>query len=430
MLGIRREDKNEWERRAPLTPDHVAELVQRGLAIAVQPSAKRAFDDVDYLHSGATIDPSLAACNVVLGVKEIPIELLEASKRYVFFSHTGKGQPANMPLLRRLLELRCTLIDYEYIVDDEGRRVIFFGRHAGYAGMLDSLWALGQRLDAEGLETPFERVRLAHDYSSLDEATHHVSRIGERLRHTGIPPQLHPLVCGFTGSGNVTRGAQEILDRLPSLEVRPQELDGLFEDPHRPQNVVYRVQFDRRHRFGHRQGGTFDAVEFDEHPERYENRMGEWLDRLTLLIHGAYWKPGQPRVVERETLRSRWRTDMRLRVIGDISCDIRGGIEVTLRPTTPAAPVFVYDVAGDRAIEGCTGEGPVVMAVDNLPCQLPTESSEHFGDALLGFIPQLVGCPWERAFDELPLAPQIKRAIIAHRGELTPAFSHLAESIR
>ena len=150
-------------------------------------------------------------------------EKLLANKTYLYFSHTTKGQAYNMPMLRRLMELGCTLIDYEQITDERNKRLIFFGRYAGYAGMINTLWALGRRLEAEGHVTGLERIRLAHDYSSLDEATHHIARVGERLRHTGFPETLRPIVCGFTGSGNVSLGAQEIFDRLPTLDVAPEE---------------------------------------------------------------------------------------------------------------------------------------------------------------------------------------------------------------
>src|SRR6185295_18828131 len=227
-IGIRREDKNEWERRVPLTPDHVAELVeQHGVAVHVQPSSIRAFPDKDYRSAGAEVDERLAAPRVILGVKEIPSELLLPGRTYLFFSHTSKGQAYNMPMLQRILELGSTLVDYEHVLDERGRRLIFFGRYAGHAGMIDALWALGRRLAAEGISTPFERVRLAHDYSSLDEAASHIARIGESLRHTGVPAGLHPLIVGFTGSGNVSRGALEIFDRLPHVEVDAEELAGI-----------------------------------------------------------------------------------------------------------------------------------------------------------------------------------------------------------
>lgn len=427
-IGIRRECKNEWERRAPLTPDHVAELVENhGLEIAVQPSIHRAFPDKDYRLAGASIDDRLSDCRVIFGVKEIPAEEIEPGKTYLFFSHTAKGQLYNMPMLRRFLETGATLIDYEHVFDERGRRLIFFGRYAGYAGMIDALWALGRRLAAEGYRNLFERMRLAHDYSNLDEATHHVSRIGEAIRHTGIAKELSPVIFGFTGSGNVSRGAQEIFDRLPYLELDPDGLDEIRLDERRPRNLLYKVVFRREHRFRRIAGGPVDLQELERHPDRYGNGLSRWLRHLTVLIHGAFWRPPQPRLVSKRELEELWRGDARprLRLIADISCDIGGGIEATLKATTPGNPVFVYDVERGEPVDGVHGDGPVVLAVDNLPCQLAVESSGHFGDTLIRVVPTLSRCAWDRPLDELALPPEIRNAIIAHGGKLTPRFARL-----
>lgn len=427
MIGIRREEKNVWERRVPLTPDHVATLVARhGIDFAVQPYARRAFADAEFVRAGAEVQPDLSGCKPILGVKEIPIDQIRPEGVYLCFSHTTKGQVHNMPLLRRLLESRSTLIDYEHVVDPHGRRLIFFGRHAGYAGMLDSLWALGQRLASEGIHTPFEQVRLAHEYSSLDEATRHMSEIGEQVRQGGLPGEVQPLVCGFTGSGNVTRGALEIIERLPTIDVVPSELGHLIRDDRRPLNVIYTLRLGRGERYLRREGGEIDDQEFLLHPERYESGLPRALGHLTMLIHGAYWQPTQPRILTLDALRRLWSgRQPRLRVVADISCDIDGAIESTVKATTPAQPVYVYDLDRDRPTDGVTGRGPVMMTVDNLPCQLPKESSQHFGDALVRFIPALDRCDWRRDAEELDLPDAIRRAIVVHRGQLAPGFAHL-----
>lgn len=428
MIGIRAEDKNVWERRAPLAPDHVAHLIERhGLRVAVEPSDLRAFAGREYVRAGAELASDLAACPVVFGVKEIPIEKLRPKTAYLFFSHVIKAQAYNMPMLRHVLDTGCTLIDYERITDDRGRRLIFFGRHAGYAGMIDALWALGRRLRAEGIATPFADVRLAHQYSNLDEACAHIARLGERIRHHGLPPEIDPVVVGFTGSGNVTGGAVEILRRLPYAEVTPEQLAGLFDDPDRPRNVVFRVDFDRARRFRHRDGKPFDSAELAEHPERYGNGLAADLERLTVLVHGAYWDPRQPKIVTRDDVRRLWSAGARprLRVIADITCDIGGAIEPTVRATDPGDPVYVYDAAEDRAIPGVQGHGPVVLAVDNLPCELPIESSEHFGDSLLQFVPAIARCDWKADLDDLAVPAEIRRAVVAHRGKLAPDYAYL-----
>jgi alpha-aminoadipic semialdehyde synthase len=425
-IGVRREDKNEWERRAPLTPDHVAELgEQHGIRVSIQPAPQRAFPDKDYVAAGAHLDEALEDCRIVIGIKEIPLTQLRPRGVYLFFSHTTKGQPHNMPMLARLLGLGCTLVDFEHVVDERGRRLIFFGRYAGHAGMIDGLWALGRRLAAEGHVTPFERVRLAHDYSTLDEATHHIHRVGEELRHAGLPEALHPLVCAFTGSGNVSRGAQEIFDRLPQVEIASSELAGLAADRRRSRNVVYRVHFDRATRFARVGGGPLDEDELARHPERYRSGLGAFLPHVTFLVHGAFWRPGHPRVLSLDDLRELWRGRAPLRVVADISCDIGGGIEATVRATTPGDPVYVYDVAHGETMRGVAGDGPVILAVDNLPCQLPVEASEHFADTLAHFVPALVDCDWEAPLGALALPRELVDAVVVHRGALAPRFAHL-----
>ncbi|MCB9377454.1 MAG: hypothetical protein H6511_01645 [Holophagales bacterium] len=431
-VGIRAEDKNRWERRAPLTPDHVRELVEeQGLSVHVEPSNRRAFLDRDYEDAGAALEGGLEACDVVLGVKEIPIEKLRAGRVYVYFSHVIKGQAYNMPMLARLLELGATLIDYERIVDRKGRRLIFFGRHAGYAGMLDTLWAFGQRFAAEGIESPFERLRLAHQYSGLEEALAHVARIGEEIRRGGLPTGRRPIICGFTGSGNVTQGAMEVFERLPVVDVDPEVLLELGEDRDRPRNVLYRTVFERHHRFRRSADGGFDAAELGAHPERYTSGLAPFLRHLSMLVHGAFWEPPQPRLVTREQLAALWEAEEqpKLRVIGDISCDIDGGIEATVRSTDPGEPVFRYDPVAGAEAEGFGGRGVLVMSVDNLPCELPVEASHHFGDSLVRFVAALARCDWRRPYEALDLPDELRGAVIAHRGALAPPFAHLEESL-
>jgi len=168
-IGIRREDKNQWERRVPLIPTHVRELIQNHpLDISLQPSAIRVFPDSDYEREGAKVEEDLSSCSVIFAVKEIPLSFFEKGKVYVFFSHTTKGQPHNMPMLKRMIDQECTLIDYEKIIDDKGRRLLFFGKQAGQAGMIDTLWALGKRLLQKGRKTPFVGIQQAHRYERSD----------------------------------------------------------------------------------------------------------------------------------------------------------------------------------------------------------------------------------------------------------------------
>jgi len=164
-IGIRHEDKYAMERRAPLTPRHVDKLVkQKKLDIIVQSSPKRIFTDEEYIRAGAKVSRDLKKCSVIFGVKEMPVDFFEPGKTYVFFAHVIKGQPYNMAMLRRMMELKCNLIEYERVVDEQGKRLIFFGRYAGLAGMINSLWALGLRLRHYGYSSRLARLKQAHEY--------------------------------------------------------------------------------------------------------------------------------------------------------------------------------------------------------------------------------------------------------------------------
>lgn len=432
-IGIRAEDKNKWERRAPLTPDHVHELVTTGeQRIHVQPSSLRVFPDSAYATAGAQIDDSLDACRVILGVKEIPPARLRPDTVYMYFSHVIKGQAANMPMLQRLMDLGSTLIDYEPITDARGRRLIFFGRHAGYAGMIDTLWALGQRLEWEGFPTPLARIRPAHQYATLEEAMSLIGSVGDEIRQRGFPPGLRPIVIAFTGSGNVSRGAQEIFDRLPWLPIDRVALSGLAEDRDRPHNLVYKCVLEREDRYVGLDGAAYDAAEYARDPARYRSSLDDLLPHITVFVNGIYWEPGQPRLITKEMLRALWagESQPKLRVIGDITCDPDGSIEMNSQGTDSGDPVYVWDVERDTTSYGVEGRGPVIMAVDNLPCEIPADASSHFGDSLARFVPALSRCDWSVPFDELQLPDEIRRAIIVHRGQLTPGFSYLESPLR
>jgi alpha-aminoadipic semialdehyde synthase len=431
MIAIRREDKNRWERRVPVTPDHVAELARHGVSVVLESSAVRAFSDEAFRDAGARVVDELTESGLVIGVKEIPVDRLRPEIAYLFFAHVAKGQPANMPMLRRLMELRCTLIDYEKIVDDRGRRLVFFGRHAGFAGMLDTLAALGRRLSWEGVDSPFAPLRLAHDYRDLDDAKVALARAAEAIRRNGISRELHPIVFGFTGSGNASKGAQEIFDLLPYEEVLPEDLSSLLANDDLPRNLLYKVVFTRADRMAHERGGRLDPDELREHPSRFKSAMGPHLAHLTALVNSIYWEPGQPRVVSRADLLALYGdgTSPRLRVIGDISCDLAGSIEGTVKITTPGDPVYVYDVVSGEPVGGVAGKGPVILAVDNLPCELPVDASQHFGDALLRFLPALDRCDWSAPFDALTIPDEVRRAVIVHRGRLTPSYAYIARHL-
>ncbi|MFA7123419.1 MAG: hypothetical protein WC212_05220, partial [Candidatus Delongbacteria bacterium] len=223
-IGIRHEDKYELERRVPLVPEDVKKLTDTGLKIIVQKCGKRIFKDGEYEAAGAVLADSMNDADVIFGVKEVTIPSFEEKKTYVFFSHIIKGQKYNMPMLRTMIEKKINLIDYEKVADDKNRRLIFFGNFAGLAGMINSIWSAGLRYEYLGINTPFLKLKQARMYNSLLEAKEVLKDISKDIGQNGLPKELCPFIVGFTGYGNVSKGAQEILDILPHEEITPEEL--------------------------------------------------------------------------------------------------------------------------------------------------------------------------------------------------------------
>ncbi|MCK4352324.1 hypothetical protein KAW65_02835 [candidate division WOR-3 bacterium] len=428
LIGIRREDKNKWERRVPLTPEHIKELKEKySIETLLQTSRIRIFKDNDYIKAGARVNENLSECPIIFALKEIPLHFLEPKKTYVFFSHTIKGQSYNMPMLKKLLDLKCQLIDYEKIADENGIRLLFFGRHAGYAGMIDSLWALGQRLNWEGITNPFSKIKQAHKYKNLEEAKEEISKIGKEILTSHFSLPTSPLICGFAGYGNVSQGAQEIFDLLGAKEIKPEDLLTsyfLLLTSH----FIYKVVFKEEHMVELKskiKNQKFDLQDYYDHPEKYCSKFYKWIPHLTMLINCIYWEPKYPRLVTKQYLRKLYQKKPRLWIIGDISCDIEGSMECTVHATEPDNPVFVYNPFDDTTTDGFKGTGPVVMAVDNLPCELSRESSIHFSDSLMPFVPEIVKADFSVNFSQCKLQPAIKNAVIVYQGELTPNYKHL-----
>lgn len=432
--GIRREDKNKWERRVPLIPSHMRELIQsHSLEIWIQPSSIRIFPDSDYEREGAKLEESLSPCPVIFAIKEIPLHFFEKEKVYIFFSHTIKGQPHNMPMLKRMMEFDCTLIDYEKILDEKGQRILFFGRQAGQAGMIDSLWALGQRLMQQGIENPFSSIRQACNYKSLVEAKEEIEKAGWQIYNSGLDSKLVPLVCGFAGYGHVSRGAQEVFNILPFEEIAPEKIVDLFERKKYVANKAYKVVFEERHMVEPVSSDKeFELQDYYGHPQEYKPVFEAYLPYLTILVNCIYWSPKYPRFVTKEFLKHIWETQPspRLRVIGDISCDVEGSVECTFHATSPGNPVFIYDPLEEKVLDGLEGRGVVVMAIDNLPAEISLESSIFFSEALKPFVPAIAKADYKREFAECSLPDSIKRAVILYRGEFTPDYQYMKNFIK
>ncbi len=426
-IGIRRETKDNTEQRAPLTPEHVRKLISEfDVKVLVQPAAQRTYKDDEYRKSGAVITEDLSEARLIFGVKEVPIEHLIENKTFLFFSHTIKGQDYNMPLLNEILKKNITLIDYELVRDAKGKRIIFFGQYAGIVGMIDSLWLLGQRLKYEGFETPFSLIKQAINYQSLKDAEAAIAEVGDIIRRKGLPDTLTPVVVGFTGRGNVSKGAQRILNLLPVKSIKPEELKSIFSN-NKSDNSLYSVEFYLPEIYYRTDGLNFEREHFRKNPSAYKSRFYEYLDYLTILINGIYWEPAYDRLVTKDYFKNAYSNNRlkNLKVIGDITCDIEGSIELTVKATKYVNPAYVYEPLTGKIIDGWEGDGPVVLAVDKLPTELPKDASVSFGDALIKYVPELLKIDFTEDFNNLNLPREFDNAVIAHKGELTPDFQYL-----
>jgi alpha-aminoadipic semialdehyde synthase len=336
-----------------------------------------------------------------------------------------------MPMLKKLMSLGCNLIDYEKVVDDEGKRILFFGRYAGIAGMHDTLWALGKRLDSEKTSNPFSKLKQTYEYPTLKELKQAVSEVGKRISQEGLPDSLVPFVCGFTGYGHVSQGAQEIFNLLPHKTIPPEKIPDLFENSEPSGRTLYKAVFEERHLVVPRsEGNAFDLQDYYDHPEKYAARFHHYLPYLTLVINGIYWTPRYPRIISIDHLKALFQNDTpRLKVIGDITCDVDGSVACTVRATQPDNPVFVYDPATQTDTDGWTGPGVVVLAVDNLPCELPRASSLYFSNALIDFVPGIVRADVSVPFAECTFPAAVKAATLLYRGNLTPDYLYLREHL-
>ncbi len=433
-IGIRQENKDLTERRAALTPEQVKKLVDiEKIRVIVEPADSRIFSNEEFREVGAEISSDLSDCNIIFGVKEIPLKDLMPGTVYCFFSHTIKGQPYNMPMLKRMLDLRDTLLDYELVTDEEGQRLIFFGNYAGFAGMVDSLWALGLRLQSEDLDNPFTKISQATQYENLDEIKDTLGEIADQIRQDGLPEELTPLVCGFSGYGRVSRGAQEMFDILPVEQLQPSELQDFFRKESYSRYRVYKVVFREEDLVKPRESQSiFQLQEYYDYPGRYESKFERYLPYLTILINGIYWEPRYPRLVTRKYLMDRFKSEPqpRLRVIGDITCDVNGSIECTVKATNSRNPIYVYNPLTESVQDGYEGQGVVVLAVDKLPSELPLEASRTFGKALFPFVPALAATDFHRSLSDIQLPAEFSRAIIAHQGKLSPDYKYLSELIK
>lgn len=397
-IGLIREGKVPTDKRVPFTPLQVEEIEQRFPQIKVicQSSSFRCFRDDEYANLGTPIQERVDDCDVLMGIKEVPIHELIANKTYLFFSHTIKKQPYNRKLLQAVLEKNIGLIDYEALKDKLGNRLVAFGRYAGIVGAYNGLWTYGKRYGAFNL-------RRAHECFDVND-------LKLELRKVRLPA----IKIILTGSGRVGKGSMETLDSAGIRKVSPSDfLSKHFDE------AVY-VQLGSADYHVRREGGHFNRDEFHTNPERYDSLFLEFAREADVLMAGAYWNPKAPVLFTREDM---LRTDFKIKIIADITCDIDGSIPSTKKATTIAEPLYDYDARTDQVVAPLSNNSLVtVMAVDNLPCELPRSASEEFGQDLINkVLPLLIDADQ----DDI-----IKRATIADHGQLTPHFTYLADYVK
>ena len=393
-IGVLRETKNPPDRRVPLTPEQCSELSNKygQLELQVQPSELRCHSDQEYLDAGVELREDLGECDILLGVKEVKVPALIADKRYVFFSHTAKEQPYNRGLLQAVVEKNISLVDYEYLTNESGVRVVAFGRWAGVVGAYNGLRALGLRSG---------RFELPPAASCRD-----LKEMKKLLK--GVDAGRTRMV--LTGGGRVAGGALEVLKAAGIKQVEPEAyLAGSYE-----RSVFTRL--DPWHYTRNRFREQFDFKHFMENPHLYENRFLPYARRSDMFVACHFWDPRSPVMLSQEDLRG---GSVPIRVVADISCDIEGPIASTLRASTIAEPFYGYEPVMGEETEAFREDVITVMAVDNLPGELPRDASRDFGKALMeNVIPELLG--------ELNTG-MIKRASITGKGGLTKNYAYLRE---
>lgn len=396
-IGIIKEGKIPIDRRVPFTPLQAKEVEEKfnNTAIAVQQSDIRCFTSDEYRHYGVNVVDDVSDCDILMGVKEVPIKDLLENKTYFFFSHTIKEQPYNRELLRAILKKKITLIDYETLTNSSGQRIVAFGRYAGIVGAYNGILTYGKRYNLFDL-------RPAHTTFDLDDLTTEFKKVA-----------LPAIKIAITGGGRVARGAMEVLNGMGIRRVSPAEyLNQFFDEP------VY-TQLNSRDYNKPKSGNEFSRTEFYESPENYEGDFIKYAHTTDLLIASAYWDPRAPVLFRREDIID---PAFKIRVIADITCDIEGSIPSTKKPSTIDDPIYDYNPTEDVVEPALLDEGNItVMAVDNLPCELPRNASEDFGRELIdNVLPHLLDDDKEEV---------IKRATIASGGKLTDRYSYLQDYV-
>jgi saccharopine dehydrogenase (NAD+, L-lysine forming) len=394
-VGIIKEGKVPVDKRVPLTPKKCEEATQEfpDLEVLVQPSEVRCFSDEEYKELGIPLQQDLSNCDVLMGVKEVPLDQLIPNKTYFFFSHTIKKQPHNAKLLRAILDKKITLIDYELLTDKGGHRVVAFGRYAGIVGAYNGILTYGKKHSLFDLKPAY----LCHDMDDMREEFFKV--------------KLPAIKIAVTGGGRVAGGAMEVLDEMGIRKVSV--FDYLYKQFTEPVYAqLHSGDYNRRPDVE-----VWDSPDFYAHPELYESTFRKFTRVTDLLLACAYWNPKAPKLFSEDDTRQ---SDFKIDTIADITCDVDGSIPTTKRSTTIPEPVYDYNPATGELEPSYSSESNItVMAVDNLPCELPRNASRDFGRNIIDYVfPQFFNN------DE---GGMLARATIAKDGKLTEKYSYLQE---
>lgn len=447
ILGIRRENKNKWERRVAITPNAVADLVKEGYKVIFQPCNLRCYTNKQYIDAGAISEEDIAKADVILGVKEVPLPLLIPNKTFLFFSHTFKGQATNMAALETMLERKIRLIDYELIKDDPSKvenaqRLVAFGRYAGIVGAIDFLQGVGKFLMYKGIYTPFIHTGFSYMYPSLAHSKEALERVGNLINSKKINKKLLPLVFAVTGNGRVSNGAIEILELLPHKWIEPDELQTLFYQDFVPKkDIVYLTKIESKHMYALNDESisshlTFDKQHFYKNKHLYKSVFSEkYLPYISVLFHCMYWDAESPVIITDEEASFLCEND-KLRLIGitDITCDFPiSSIRLLKKLTKIEQPFYSIDPKTGAIEDDFTkiSEHSILYhAVDHLPSELPFDSSNHFSEKLAPFMKDIINSQYPSEYDETSLPPEIHNAVETWNGELTPKYSYLANDLK
>lgn len=396
-IGIIREGKVPSDQRTPFTPEllyEVKTIFGNRFSVCVESSADRCYTDEEYQQQGIDVVDDMSSADILFGVKEVPIKQLISKKTYFFFSHTIKKQPRNEALLKAILVKSIRLIDYELLKNPAGERVVAFGRWAGIVGAYNAFWTYGKK-------TGLYELRRASACKDLED-------LKVELRKVSLPLIK---IC-VTGSGRVGKGVLEILEILGIREVEPQDfLRNEFEEP--VFTCLSTADYLRRI-----SDEGYEQAHFYANPEAYESQFIPFAEAAEILIAAAFWDPKAPRLFELEAIRS---PNFSISVIADITCDIDGSVPTTHRASTILAPVYDVDRNTMQELPPFANQHSIsVMAIDNLPCELPRESSAEFARQLREWvIPTLIQIN----------SPILEKATIARDGNLTLNFMYLSDYV-